>query len=114
MRFLVEFDLEIGGRLLTRFLGPFRLKGFERAVDVYELVGRMDQSEACRPLQEAFAQALNLFCQKDFTLAQLGFRRALEIGPTDGPAQFYLKSISEIRNRPLPEDWKGETEFVTK
>jgi adenylate cyclase len=115
-RILMSADTqkEIAGRLLTRFVGPFRLKGFERAVDVYELAGRMEKAEACHQLHEAFAQALNLFREKDFTLAQLGFRRALEISPTDGPTQFYLKTISEIRDRPLPDNWKGETEFLQK
>jgi len=102
------------GRLLTRFLGPFKLKGFEKSVPVYELVGSLDRAEAYRPLQEAFAQALNLFQQKDFTMAQLAFRQVLEIDPADGPAQFYLKSISEVGDRPLPADWKGETVFTEK
>jgi len=109
-----ETKKELGDRLLTRFLGPFRLKGFERPVDVYELVGRTDQTEAMRPLHEAFSQALNLYQQKDFSLAQMGFRRALEISANDGPSEFYLKLISELRERPLPEDWRGETQLLEK
>jgi adenylate cyclase len=109
-----ETQKELGGRFLTRFLGPFRLKGFERPVDVHELVGRMDQAEAMRPLHEAFSQALSLYQQKDFTLAQMGFRRVLEISPSDGPSEFYLKLISELRERPLPEDWRGETQLLEK
>ena len=115
-RILISADTqkEINGRLLTRFLGPFRLKGFERAVDVYELVGRMEQGEALRPLREAFAQALNLYREEDFTLAQLAFQSALDIDPGDGPTIFYLKSISELREGSLPVDWRGETTFTEK
>ena len=104
----------IAGRLLTRFLGSFRLKGFEKSVKVYELVGSLDQTAASRSLHEVFAQALSFFQQKDFTLSLAAFREALEINPADGPTQFYLKSIAEMRDRPLPSDWKGETEFTEK
>jgi adenylate cyclase len=104
----------IGGRLLTRFLGSFRLKGFEKSVKVYELVGALDQKPASRSLHEVFAQGLNFFQQKDFTMALAAFREALEINPADGPTQFYLKSIVEMRDRPLPSDWRGETEFTEK
>jgi len=104
----------IAGRLLTRFLGSFRLKGFEKSVKVHELVGSLDQAEVSRSLHEVFAQGLNFFQQKDFTMAQAAFRAALEINPNDGPTQFYLKSISEMRDRPLPSDWRGETEFTEK
>ncbi|MES1180895.1 MAG: adenylate/guanylate cyclase domain-containing protein, partial [Verrucomicrobiota bacterium] len=44
----------ITGRLAARFLGSFRLKGFERNVGVYELVGKPDKVESFRPLHEAF------------------------------------------------------------
>src|SRR5262249_51490966 len=86
-RILVSADTqkEIAGRLLTRFVGPFRVKGFERAVGVYELVGHMNHAEALRPLHEAFAQALNLFRGKDFSLAQVAFLQILETNPDDGP-----------------------------
>jgi adenylate cyclase len=109
-----ETEAGIKGRLLTRFLGTFRLKGFEKSVKVHELVGPLDQTETCRPLHEAFAQALNFFQEKDFTLALAAFRQALEIKPDDGPTQFYLKSIADLRDRPLPSDWRGETEFTEK
>jgi adenylate cyclase len=109
-----ETNQGLAGRLLTRFLGSFRLKGFEKSVKVYELVGSLDQAEARRSQHEVFAQGLSFFQEKDFTMALAAFREALEINPGDGPTQFYLKSISEMRDRPLPSDWRGETEFTEK
>ncbi|MGA2749508.1 MAG: adenylate/guanylate cyclase domain-containing protein [Verrucomicrobiota bacterium] len=109
-----ETQKEIGSRLVTRYLGLFRLKGFEKAVAVYELVGRPEQDADSGPLRECFAQALEKFGQRDFAAAADGFRRALEISPDDGPARFYLEQIEELRAGQLPPDWKGEITLKDK
>lgn len=105
---------EIGGKLLTRFLGDFRLKGFERSVAVHELVGKPDQAETFRAAHEAFAAALGLFREKKLAEAEAAFHRVLEISPKDGPAKFYLKHLAELRDHPLPADWSGEVELKEK
>ncbi|MEI9963012.1 MAG: adenylate/guanylate cyclase domain-containing protein [Limisphaerales bacterium] len=86
----------IQGRLLARFLGLFRLKGFEKNVGVYELVGTPDKAESVRALHEAFAAALKLFQEKKFIEAEAAFQKVLAIKPNDGPAKFYLKHIAEL------------------
>jgi adenylate cyclase len=104
----------IEGRLLTRFLGNFRVKGFEKSVGVYELVGSLEHAESLRPFHEAFASALKLYRQRDFVWAQAEFRRALELKNNDGPCKFYLKSITELDGLALPTEWAGETTFSEK
>jgi adenylate cyclase len=115
-RILISADTAKGieGRLLTRFLGNFRVKGFEKTMGVSELIGQVEQEARLRPLHEAFEQGLKLFRQRDFSWAQAEFRRALEINPDDGPSQFYLKSITELDGLALPGDWAGETTFTEK
>jgi adenylate cyclase len=109
-RVLVTEDTqrEVGSRLVTRYLGLFRLKGFERTVGVYELVGRLEQEAESRELRECFAGALEKFMKRDFAGAGEGFRHVLKIAPRDGPSQFYLEQIEELRSADLPADWKGE------
>lgn len=109
-----ETQAGVEGRVVTRFLGNFRLKGFERNVGVYELVGLPDQAEATRALREAFAAAVELFQKKDFVGAEPAFQRALEISPKDGPTKFYLKHLAELREHPVPDDWEGEIELKEK
>ncbi len=104
----------IKGRLYTRFLGKFQLKGFEKIVSAYELVGRLDQAETTRPAHEAFAEALKIFSSKDFVVAEAAFRRVLEINPKDGPSKFYLKFLAELHENPLPDNWQGEIELKEK
>lgn len=109
-----ETHTGIEGHVTTRFLGSFRLKGFEKSVGVYELAGRLAEAAGLRPLHEEFATALNLFKERNFTGAEAAFRKALEIAPDDGPSKFYLKHITELGAKPVPENWRGEVELKEK
>jgi adenylate cyclase len=115
-RVLITADTqkEVGPRLVTRYLGLFRLKGFERAIGVYELIAYPEQEAASRPLRESFALALDQFAKRDFAAAEAAFRRALETSAADGPSKFYLEQILELRNAVLPPDWKGEITLKDK
>ena len=105
---------EIGNRLVTRHLGLFRLKGFEKSVEVYELVGRPEQDAETRPLRERFARGIEKFTNRNFAEAETEFRVVLEINPKDGPSQFYLDQIEELRATEPPADWKGEITLKDK
>jgi adenylate cyclase len=105
---------EVGSRLVTRYLGLFRLKGFEKAVAVYELITFPDKEADSRELRERFAAALNKFAQRQFADAETAFRRVQEIAPQDGPSEFYLEQIEELRATELPPDWKGEITLKDK
>jgi hypothetical protein len=95
-------------------LGSFRLKGFEALVAVHELVGSPEQAEATRPWREAFAEALNSYEQRYLELAEMGFRRVLQLHPKDGPAQFYLTQIAERAKEDRAEEWATYTVLKEK
>ena len=99
----------IGDRLVTRPLGLFTLKGFDKPVGVHEIVGWPAEAEATRPWREAFAEALNNYEQRNQEFAEMGFRRVLELKPGDGPSKFYLEKLDELRTQSLPEDWATHT-----
>lgn len=101
-------------KFVTRYAGEFQLKGFERAVSVYELLSLPDQAEQTRGWREAFAAALRHFRECDLDAAEQGFRCALELHPNDGPSQFYLKQIAEFREHPPSPDWNGVIELKEK
>lgn len=104
----------IGLRLVTRYLGLFRLKGFEKAVHVYELMDRKEDGEKTHELRQRFDQARDLFSKKDFAAAETAFRRVLEINPKDGPSGFYLDHLQDFKSEKLPPDWKGEITLKDK
>ncbi len=103
-----------GPRLVTRFLGLFRLKGFEKAIGVYELIARTDKEAESRPLRERFALALEQFTKRNFAAAEVAFGRVLDISREDGPSKFYLEQIVELLTADLPADWKGEITLKDK
>ncbi|HKI72156.1 MAG TPA: adenylate/guanylate cyclase domain-containing protein [Verrucomicrobiae bacterium] len=103
-----------GGKITTRFAGHFQLKGFEKAVEVYELLGFRDRAESTRPWCETFENALREFQRRNFDAAEAGFRCTLEMRPSDGPAKFYLRQIDELRVHPPAPDWAGEIELKEK
>jgi len=103
-----------GPKIITRYLGLFRLKGFERAVGVHELTGRLEQEAVSRDLRELFARALAALATGDFAAAEAAFHRVLELSPKDGPSLFYLHQIEELRHETLPPDWKGEITLKEK
>ncbi|HWN96118.1 MAG TPA: adenylate/guanylate cyclase domain-containing response regulator, partial [Methylomirabilota bacterium] len=105
---------EIGDRFLTRYLGRFQLKGFERSVEVHELLGMRGEEVATARALEQFDDALRLFQQRDLGAAELAFERVLETQPDDTSTQFYLKHIADVRGVGLPENWKGEVELKEK
>jgi adenylate cyclase len=106
----------IGSRLVTRYLGLFRLKGFEKAVSVHELMDRPENAEKTAGLRRRFDEARELFGKKDFAGAEAAFRRVLESTPGDGPSRFYLQEIERLRSGEgeLPPDWKGEITLKDK
>ncbi len=104
----------IEGQLVTRSLGPFRLKGFERTVKVHQLIDWPDNAENSRPMREVFAEALRLFQNGNFAHAENAFRRVLDLAPKDGPAEFFLHQIDHFRQEPPPPQWNGEVELKEK
>ncbi len=109
-----EAQAGVADRVITRHIGSFRLKGFERNVEVHELVGLPEKAEASRPLREAFAAAVKRFKQRDFDGAKQAFEQILEAAPNDGPTKFYLKHLADLKTHPVPDDWEGEIELKEK
>lgn len=110
-----ETKKELGDHFITRYLGKFQLKGFERTVEVHELLGRRGAAgiETAQPAEE-FDTALRLFQQRDLGAAENAFQRVLEAQPDDGATKFYSRHIAEVRNQGVPENWNGEVELKEK
>jgi adenylate cyclase len=88
---------EMGDKLVTRYLGKFQLKGFEKNVEVHELLGPPAEAEKLQSLCLVFDGALRLFQQRDLGAAENAFERVAESFPSDGPTKFYLKHLHEVR-----------------
>ncbi len=113
---LITGDTKPGldGRFVSRSCGKFVLKGFERAVEVHELIGMGEAAQETRPWRERFEQALKCFQAGDFAKAEEGFRCVLEAKPNDGPSKFYLAQLEELKTQPARPGWRGEVELKEK
>lgn len=113
---LITGDVEkaVRGKFLIRELGKFQLKGFERAVDVFELAGFLEQPDEQATIRPAFAEALRHFQEGRFEAARDGFKAVLQIQPADGPSRFFLKTLAELEEHPPGENWSGVVELKEK
>lgn len=104
----------VGSDVVSREIGLFRLKGFERPVQIFELVGWAAEAAASLPWRESFAEAVLFFKKHNLDKAEAAFRRTLELRPDDGPSKFYLTRIAELMTEPAPSEWTGEIELKEK
>ena len=109
-----DTHVAVGEHLLTRHLGGFQLKGFEKPVEVYELIGSLDDEEATREWRELFAKALEVYRAGDLSTAQILFKQVLHLRPKDGPSKFYLEKIGEFELEKAVSDWTGFTRMTEK
>ncbi len=103
---------ETGDRFAMRCLGNFRLKGFEKSVEVFELLGRKNGM----PEQwlSDFDSALKAFARGELDTAERAFRKVLELRKEDGPTRFYLERIRELRTVSASVEWTGEVDVNEK
>ncbi len=100
-------------QVVSRCLGHFRLKGFDHVVEVHELI-QLAGRGASPAWAEPFAAGLHHFQRHEFDLAERAFRQTLSLRPEDGPARFYLETLTALRLVPLPPEWAGEIEIHEK
>ena len=101
--------------ITSRLVGHFRFKGFDRVVEVHELVDFKEKETESAQWRETFERALFHFQRQAFDEAEAGFNKTIEQrGDTDGPSRFYLEKIRQLRVDPPPPDWAGEVNVTEK
>ncbi len=105
---------QIHDKFSTRFCGLFQLKGFGKAVEVYELLGDIAEDEKTKPWRDVYAQALEAYSKRQFDLAKELLKKTIEMHPHDGPSEFILKHLKDLHPDELPESWHGEIELKEK
>ncbi|MGC8743706.1 MAG: CHASE2 domain-containing protein [Verrucomicrobiia bacterium] len=109
-----ELRQQTDDRFVWRYAGRFILKGFEKSVEVYELLGENGKVDLSSDWVRIFETALKNFQSGNFEQAQSGFNSVLKIIPSDPPSLFYLKEIDELRIKPATVNWNGEIEIKEK
>lgn len=98
---------EVEDAIESRPVGFFKLKGLDRVMEVFEVIGpRTPQTKTL--WVESFDEALRQFGLKNWDAAEAGFKRVIELRGKDGPSKFYLDRIPRFREQPPGKDWIGE------
>ncbi len=100
----------------TRALGRFRLKGFERTVEVLEVLDTThDETSIPQSCLEHFNSGLQAFHGRDFEGAIRAFKQSqAERASGDGPSAFYLRQLESLDPATLSDDWQGEVTLEEK
>jgi adenylate cyclase len=102
------------GLVRSRLVGHFRLKGFDRVVEVHELLGINTEGSTDEEWQAQFGAGLRHYQRRELDRAEAAFRKTLELRESDGPSDFYLRQIALQRTQPPQAGWVGEVNMAQK
>lgn len=103
------------GSFVTRELDRIRVKGKDKAVTVYELVGVPGAVPSQRLMHiERFEEALAAYRAKKFDKARRQFRAMLKDYPADSASALYAARCDELKKNPPKGEWDGVYVFTTK
>lgn len=101
--------------VITRELDFLAVKGKERPVRVYELMGLTeDMDERTVDLADRFNQAMDVYRQTKFEEAMSEFLKIIDDYDGDGPSKLYVARCREYIRNPPPLDWDGVYRMKTK
>ncbi len=106
---------ELDDRFLLRELDRVKVKGKDRAVSIYELLGlQVEEGPDRRNLIQIFEEGLTLYRKGRLAEAEEAFNETRNLDPEDGPSLLYLERIRAGRDHPPTADWDGVTVFDSK
>ena len=106
----------IGEDFYTRPLDLIRVKGKQKPVQVFELMGVKNErfDRIMLNLLPIYQNGIQYYRQRQWKEAATCFRYCLKLRPHDGPSQLYLRRVLEYAKNPPPEDWDGVFVMKTK
>jgi adenylate cyclase len=100
--------LRAGDRVETRELDLIAVKGKEKPIRIYELLGEKARlTEEQEKWKLLYEEALQSYRAKDFVGARQRFAQVLETNPGDHPAAVLLKRCEELQDNAPAADWDG-------
>jgi len=107
---------QVHNKFWCRELDFIRVKGKNKPVRIYELIGR--KSEEIDPVRssslEYFLKGLEIYRKQDWIHAYDMFQKALTLNQNDGPSQEFIRRCKFFIENPRPADWDGVFELRDK
>ena len=100
---------------IYRELDRVRVKGKDKPVTIYEPVGlRKDTEKPARDEIKLYDQALKLYRNKDWDMAELSFLNLQKGTPDKALYKLYVERIAVYRKEPPADPWDGVWTHETK
>ena len=101
-------------KFVGRSVGHFKLKGFDRVLEIFELIGLAEEREKNAEWLKKFHEGLRHFKRAEFDAAEKSFQEVAQMHRADGPCKFYQQKIAAYRIHPPAKDWLGEVNMDEK
>jgi adenylate cyclase len=99
----------------VRELDLLQVKGRERPVRIFELLGRKGEvEEGLVEAMRVFSEGLDHYRNRRWTEAMVSFRRVLELRSGDGPSMTFSRRCEIYLKEPPPGDWDGVFRLTRK
>jgi adenylate cyclase len=93
--------------MCCRELDGVRVKGKNKPVQIYELLGRKEEEGKFKTLIDAFAKGLKLYREKKWDEAIAAFQSVLDDHTGDYASKMYIARCNNLRENPPSEPWDG-------
>jgi len=103
-------------QIIVRELDLLRVKGKTKPVQVYELLGLVENGlpENKKQILDFFREGYKNYLGQNWSTAIKYFQQALTIDPNDGPSKTYIRRCEQFSKIPPREDWDGVFTLQTK
>ncbi len=108
-------DLLAGSGLRTRFLDFLAVKGKNKPIRVFQLIGEQGEDDALWDrVLPWYREGISGYLARDWDAAEAALQQVLGLLPDDGPSRTYLGRIAAFREEPPSADWDGSFHLKTK
>jgi len=99
-----------------RFLGPVRVKGKQKPIELYECINGDEQILQRHKLDTlgTFNEGMRLYFNKEFAMAAVTFQQIVKQNPEDHTARLLLNRSAHLITKEIGDDWKGVESMTNK
>ena len=99
-----------------RYLGPVKVKGKQKPIDIYECINGDNSNLLKHKLDtlKSFDNGMELYFKKEFAMAAVTFQQIVKLNRSDDTAKLLLNRSAHLITQEIGDDWKGVESISTK
>ncbi len=98
---------DVKTEFIFRQLDWVKVKGKDRPIKIYELMGEKNDGGGLKEVAEMFEAGLKSYMEREWDEAEGHLQSVLKLRPDDRPSRVFLLRIEMLRKTELPLDWDG-------